>query len=86
MLKCTKMITLAVAPSVWVLRHCVSLPGGGSLGIVVSFNETSSVLALGTLFSSSAKQKNRQDKDKLISAQNTKCVAGDTKQCHFTCF
>lgn len=58
MLMSYAMITLAVAPSVWVLRHCVSLPGGGSLGIVVSFSEASSVLALGSLFSSSAKQEN----------------------------
>lgn len=47
-------ITLAVAPSVCDLRHCVSLLGG-SLGRLVSFNEISSVLALGIPFSSRAK-------------------------------
>lgn len=57
---CVEMITLAVAPSVCVLRHCVSLPGGGSLGRVVSFNEISSLLALGTPFSSSAKEETNQ--------------------------
>lgn len=56
---CHEMITLAVAPSVCVLRHCVALSGGCSLGSVVSFNEISSALALGTLFSSSAKKKKK---------------------------
>lgn len=50
------MITLAVAPSVCVLRHCISPSGGVSFGRLVSFNEISSALALGTLFSSLAKK------------------------------
>lgn len=54
-LMCDEMITLAVAPSVCVLRHCVSA-GGGSLGRLVSFNEISSVLALDSMFSSSAEK------------------------------
>lgn len=53
---CAEMITLAVAPSVCDLRQCVSLLGGQSLGRVASFNEIFSVLALGTTFSSSAKE------------------------------
>lgn len=51
-----EMITFAVAPSVCVLRQCVSLLGGQSLGRVVHFNEIASVLALGTMFSSSAEK------------------------------
>jgi len=45
------MITLAVAPSVCDLRHCVSA-GGGSLGGVGSFKEISFVLALSSTISS----------------------------------
>ena len=70
-----EVITLAVAPSVCVLRHCVSLPGGGSLGRVVSFNEISSVLALGTAFSSS----DNKETNKLTSVHcSRKCQADHT--------
>lgn len=45
------MLTLAVAPSVCVFRHCVCLPDGLLLGMFETFTEISSVLALGTLLS-----------------------------------
>lgn len=45
------MLTLAVAPSVCVFRHCVCLPDGLLLGMFDTFTEISSVLALGTLLS-----------------------------------
>lgn len=57
-----EMITFAVAPSVCVLRQCVSLLGGQLLGRgVVHFNEISSVLALGTMFSSSAEKEAKKN-------------------------
>ncbi len=56
---CSDEITLAVAPSVCVLRHCVSLPGEGLHGRVVSLNEISSVLAVGTFLSSAKKETNK---------------------------
>lgn len=50
-LQAKKMLTLAVAPSVCVFRHCVCLPDGLLLGMFETFTEISSVLALGTLLS-----------------------------------
>lgn len=63
---CAEVITLAVAPSVCVLRHCVSLPGGGSLSRVVSFNEISSVLDLGTSSLSAKKEKNQTQNNIIV--------------------
>lgn len=51
------VITLAVAPSVCVLRQCVCLPDELLLGRFDSFTETSSVLALGTSLSSATEGK-----------------------------
>lgn len=56
---CVGLITLAAAPSVCVLRHWGSCPGGGWLVRAVSFKETSSVPDLGTLFSLSAKMQHK---------------------------
>lgn len=53
---CAEIITLAVAPSVCVLRQCVSLLGGCSLGRVVAFSDISFDTDLGMTFSSFAKQ------------------------------
>lgn len=50
-LQAKEMLTLAVAPSVCVFRHCVCLPDGLLLGMFETFTEISSVLALGTLLS-----------------------------------